>query len=115
MPHYLIERTFHSEGEKDLPGPHDSLQAHLGFTENNSLAGVRWIHSFVTPSGNKSFCLYEGPTPEAVRQAAGFNDLPIDRISEVFFQAPYEITSWVELAASEIPNRAEHGNEESGS
>jgi len=109
MPHYLIERTFHSEGKKGLPGPHDSLQVHRSFTENNNLACVRWIHSYVTPSGNKSFCLYEGPTPEAVRQAAGFNGLPVDRISEVHMQAPYENTSWVELTASKISNRVEQG------
>ena len=92
MPLYLVERTFPLETNWDLPNPRESFQIHQGFLENNDLAGVRWMHSFVTPNGSKSFCLYEGPNPEAVRRAAGLNGLPVDRISEVQVHAPYEIS-----------------------
>lgn len=83
MPCYLVERTFPLEADPDLPGPRDSRQIYQAFLENNDRAGVHWICSFVTPNGLKSFCLYAGPTPAAVRRAAELNELPVDRISEV--------------------------------
>jgi hypothetical protein len=81
MPRYLIERTFHEN--LGLPGPDQGDQARLAFVENNSLAGVTWIYSYVSPDRKKSFCIYDAPTPEALRRAAQHNGLPIDRITEV--------------------------------
>jgi hypothetical protein len=37
----------------------------------------------------KSFCIYEAPTPEAIRKTAVRNDLPVDRITEVRVLDPY--------------------------
>jgi hypothetical protein len=81
MPRYLIERTFHEN--LILPGPEQGEVARLAFIENNSLDGVTWIHSYVSPDRKKSFCIYDAPSPEALRRAAQRNDLPIDRITEV--------------------------------
>jgi hypothetical protein len=81
MPRYLVERSFRDDF--NLPGPGDSEHARLRFIEINSLLGAVWIHSYVSPDRKKSYCLYEAPTPEAVRQAATRNGLPVDRITEV--------------------------------
>jgi Protein of unknown function (DUF4242) len=87
MPRYLVERTF-QEGAA-LPGPSKGLQERQEFLENNAFAGVTWVYSYVAPDNRKSFCIYDAPTPEALRQAAQRNDLPVDRITEVSILDPY--------------------------
>ena len=87
MPRYLIERTF--QEEFCLPGPGYAQTDRQRFLENNTLMGVVWLYSFVSPDRKKSYCLYDAPTPEALRQAAQQNDLPIDRILEVSRLDPY--------------------------
>jgi hypothetical protein len=87
MPRYLIERTFKnnlitslsSDGEKD----------HLSFINNNSECNATWLHSYISDDKSKSFCIYDAPTPEAVRKAATRNRLPIDKITEVKILEPY--------------------------
>jgi hypothetical protein len=51
--------------------------------------GVTWVHSYVTQDKKKTFCVYDGPTPEAIRKVAERNGLPVDRISEVRVLDPY--------------------------
>lgn len=87
MPSYLVERTFLETPA--LPGPEQDLQARLTFIANNALDGVTWILSYIAPGRKKSFCLYEAPSPEAIRRAAERNGLPVDRISEVRVLDPY--------------------------
>ena len=36
-----------------------------------------------------TFCVYDAPTPEAIRATATANDLPVDRITEVRVLDPY--------------------------
>jgi hypothetical protein len=36
-----------------------------------------------------TFCVYEAPSPEAIRSAAARNRLPIDRITQVRVLDPY--------------------------
>jgi hypothetical protein len=81
MPRYLIERTFHADfniPDSGAPGQDRQL-----FTENNAMVGVVWIYSLVSPDRKKSYCIYDAPTPESLRQAALRNRLPVDRITEV--------------------------------
>ncbi len=87
MPRYLIEREF-PEG---LKIPTDEAGASLCRTvaDNNAEDGVTWVHSYVTPDGTRTFCIYDGPSPEAVRHAAARNKLPISRITEVRVLDPY--------------------------
>jgi hypothetical protein len=87
MPRYLIERDF-PEG---LAIPPDEIGATLCRTviENNAEDGVTWVHSYVTPNRKRTFCVYDGPTPEAVRRAAARNKLPISQITEVRVLVPY--------------------------
>lgn len=87
MPRYMVERQFPSPIE--IPTTADGRKAMLGVIENNGTEQVFWVQSFVTDDHSKTFCIYDGPSPEAVRRAAGLNDLPVDRISEISVLDPY--------------------------
>lgn len=87
MPRYLIERTF--TDKIDLPSLEFGVPHHLEFIENNTLDGVTWVQSYIVPDKNKSYCIYDAPSPEALRRAAQRNRLPIDRITEVRVLSPY--------------------------
>ena len=87
MPRYVVERTFPTGLE--IPSTPDGLKACLGVVDNNGTEGVTWVKSFVTDDHGKTFCIYDGPSPEAIRRAAGLNGLPVDMISEVSVLDPY--------------------------
>jgi len=87
MPRYLIERSF-AEG-LHIPTSLDGVAACADVVSTNSDHGVTWLHSYVSPDKSRSFCVYDAPSPEAVRQCAARNQLPIDRITEVRVLDPY--------------------------
>ena len=57
--------------------------------ERNELAGVTWIHSYVSDDRSKTFCIYDGPSPEAMRKTAADNRLPVDVVTQVHVLDPY--------------------------
>jgi hypothetical protein len=75
---YLVERTF-------PVGALDGLDAATKekVNANNASLGVRWVHSYANADKTKTFCVYEGPSEAAVREAAALNALPIDSVTEV--------------------------------
>ncbi len=87
MPRYLIERDF-PEG---LAIPMNEAGAEICRTviENNAESLVTWAYSYVTPDRKQTFCVYDGPEPEAVRRAATNNRLPVSKITEVRVLNPY--------------------------
>jgi hypothetical protein len=87
MPRYVVERTF-PEG---LHIPIDALGAEAcsSVVGNNADETVFWVNSYVSEDKAKTFCVYDGPTPEAIRRAAQRNDLPVDRITQVTVLDPY--------------------------
>ena len=87
MPRYMVERTF-PEG-LEIPTTADGLATCLGVVDNNTTEQVTWVRSFVTDDHSKTFCIYDGPSPEAIRRVAGLNGLPVDVISEVRVLDPY--------------------------
>lgn len=87
MPRYVVERTF-PDG-LGLPSNAEGAQVCLTVVGNNAQDGVTWVHSYVTPDKKKTFCIYDAPTPEAIRRAAQRNSLPVDRITEVRVLDPY--------------------------
>ena len=56
--------------------------------ERNGEAGVNWVHSYVSADKRTTFCIYDGPTPEAIRKAAARNGQPVDQITEVLGARP---------------------------
>lgn len=87
MPRYLVERTF-PDGLA-IPMTEEGSQACLSVVGNNSEYNVSWVHSYVSPDHKHTFCIYDAPTPEAIRAAAKRNSLPVDRITEVSVLDPF--------------------------
>jgi hypothetical protein len=87
MPRYLVERTF-PKG-LTIPLNDDGKKAVASVIAKNAELGVTWVQSFVAPGNTFTYCIYDGPTPEAVRKVADFNGLPVDRVTEVTVLDPY--------------------------
>ena len=63
VPIFIVERTFADELEP-------SLEAADGINRINDEEGVRWMYSFLSADKRKTYCLYEAPSPQAIRTAA---------------------------------------------
>lgn len=87
MPRYMVERTF--PGGLEIPSNADGANAMAGIVSNNAQGGVTWITSYVTNDKLRTVCIYDGPTPEAIRKVAGINGLPIDSVTPVRVLDPY--------------------------
>jgi hypothetical protein len=87
MPRYLVERTF-PEGLQILTSE-EGASICLHVVDNNADDGVTWVHSYVSDDKKKTYCIYDGPHPEAIRRAARRNGLPIDSITRVTVLDPY--------------------------
>ncbi len=87
MPRYIVERSF----PDGLIIPTDAVgaKATLDVVDNNADLGVTWVHSYVSEDKSKSFCVYDAPTPEAIRQTAKDNGLPAEVIAQVRVLDPY--------------------------
>ena len=83
----MIERVF-PDGWS-IPAGAEGKERCVAIVERNADEGVTWLHSYVSDDGQRAFCLYDAPTPEALRRAARRNGLPIDRINEVRELDPY--------------------------
>jgi hypothetical protein len=87
MPRYMVERTF-PDGLR-IPVTEQGAQACSAVVRTNTESGVTWLHSYVSQDLRKTFCVYDGPTPEAIRETAQNNNLPIDSITAVSVLDPY--------------------------
>jgi hypothetical protein len=87
MPRYMVERTF-PDG-LNIPTNAEGAQACLGVVDKNAAEGVTWVHSYVSDDKTHTYCVYDGPSPDAIRRSAGTTGLPIDSISEVRVLDPY--------------------------
>ena len=76
MPLYVIERNFADQ----LELTDDDVR--LIQTVNGD-EGVHWLFSFLSADKKKTYCLYEAPNAEAIREAAQRLNVPADEIIEV--------------------------------
>ncbi len=76
MPIFMVERNYAEELEP-------SFDAADGINRINAEEGVRWLYSFLSADKRKTYCLYEAPSPEAIKSAAVRAGLPTDVIVEV--------------------------------
>ena len=81
MHRYLVERTFAPGSQSLAPALGEAAQPM--FIQAHDVCGVTWLRSYLTPDLGRSYCIVDGPSPEAVRKAARASGLPVDRISEV--------------------------------
>ena len=90
MPRYVVERIF-PEG-LSLPMDETGAEICRSVVSTNAQDQVTWIHSYVSEDKQKTFCIYDSPSPEAIWQAARRSQLPVDRITEVYVLDPYFYT-----------------------
>jgi hypothetical protein len=76
MPLFLIERNF----AEQLEVTRDHV---MQVTRINADVGVQWPLSFLSADKKKTYCLYEAPSAEAIREAARRANVPADVIVEV--------------------------------
>lgn len=87
MPRYIVERIF-TDG-LHIPISPEGAGMCSNVVHNNADTGVTWIHSYVSSDKKKTFCVYDAPSPEAIRKVAQVNNLPVERITEVSVLDPY--------------------------
>jgi len=73
---FVIERNF----AEQLQLSTDSARL---ITEINGDVGVHWLFSFLSADRKKTYCLYEAPNADAIREAARRARIPADVIVEV--------------------------------
>lgn len=76
MPIFMVERRYADELEA-------SAERVDGINRINEEEGIQWLYSFLSADKRKTYCLYEAPSPEAIRRAATRADLPADVVVEV--------------------------------
>jgi Protein of unknown function (DUF4242) len=87
MPRYVVQREF-PDG-LNVPISEAGARACLAVVDSNMADGVTWVHSYVSADKKKTFCVYDAPSPEAIRRTANRNKLPVESITEVRILDPY--------------------------
>jgi Protein of unknown function (DUF4242) len=87
MPRYVVQRTF-PEG-LTVCATDGGAELCRGVVERNAEESVTWITSFVSDDKTRTFCIYDAPSPEAIRKTASRNELPVDQITRVSVLDPY--------------------------
>ena len=87
MPRYIVEREF--PNGLNIPVDEAGARACLAVVDSNMTEQVTWVQSYVSSDRKKSFCVYDGPSPEAIRRTARKSNLPVEHITEVRVLDPY--------------------------
>ena len=78
MPRYIVERTVPKMSQEEWQAVGKQV---VKVTEE--MLGVTWIKSCISESAGKTYCEFEAPNPEALREHAKRANLPVDRITLV--------------------------------
>ena len=76
MPMFLIERNFAEELQMNKEAV-DQIKS------VNEDMGLNWLFSFLSADKKKTYCLYEAPNAELIRENARRLGLPADVVVEV--------------------------------
>ena len=87
MTRYMVERDF-PQG-LNIPLNSDGKTTMEKIVHNNAKLGVTWVQSYVNANKSKTFCVYDAPSPEAIRQAGEISGVPVGTITEVSVLTPY--------------------------
>ena len=88
---FLVERCFAEQLNVTSDGAKTISQV-------NADVGVQWLISFLSADKKKTYCLYEAPNAEAIREAARRNGIPADHIIEVGELTPDGLTGAINRA-----------------
>jgi hypothetical protein len=91
MPKYMVERNLPGLTEEQLAAAAASAKTATTRMANEGVP-VRYLRSTFVPSEDKCFCLFEGPSAEAVREANERAGLPLERITEALHVASEDLT-----------------------
>ena len=84
MPRYLVEHDFGSDMD---------VQAMKDWVGSPSTAVgddvVTWVDSYISVDYTRTYCIYNAPTPDAIRRYAAMNNLPVNRITEIRRPEPF--------------------------
>jgi len=84
---YVVERSF-PDG-LNIPVDSKGSEICLAVVSTNAEDNVSWVHSYVTEDKKKTFCIYDAPSPDAIRKSAKKNGLPVGNIIQVSVLDPY--------------------------
>ena len=87
MPRYLVQRRF--ANGLHIPMDLQGAKTCQSVIDTNAQEGVTWLHSYVSDDLGTTFCIYDGPDPEAIRAVASRNGLPVESVSRVRVLDPY--------------------------
>jgi hypothetical protein len=87
MPRFIVERTF-PDGLA-IPTTDQGATSCLAVIDNNAEESVTWVTSYVSVDRTRTYCIYDGPSPESISRAATANGLPVDAVAEVRVLDPY--------------------------
>ncbi len=76
MPLFVIERNFVEALDPDEVD-------YTGIELVNDDTAIRWVYSFLSADHKKTYCLYEAPNADAIREAAARLGVPADVVIEV--------------------------------
>ncbi len=75
---FMIERTFAEVLNADIDEEGDAVTEAL-----NDELGLEWVHTFLTADRTRTYCLYESPNAELLKEHARRLGIPADAIVEV--------------------------------
>ena len=75
---FMIERNFAETLSADADPEEDKL-----IDAVSTEMGLEWLHTFLSADGKRTYCLYEAPNADALREHASRLGLPADTIVEV--------------------------------
>lgn len=78
MSRFIVTRTLPAMTAEELEGVGKKVVEVCDEMET-----VTWIRSHLTADGKHSFCEFEAPSPEAVREHASRAGLPVDDVIEL--------------------------------
>jgi Protein of unknown function (DUF4242) len=80
MPRYLVQRRL--AGAPEI-GADDGQPASPAETGAYAGLGVTWLQSYVSADKTTAFGIYDGPSEEAIEQAAQVTGRPADSVNEI--------------------------------
>jgi hypothetical protein len=87
MARFIVERTF--PNGLQVPMTDEGAKGCLQIVAVNGEQDVTWVNSYVSLDKTKTYCVYDAPSPEAIRQSARRNNLPVETITQVTVLDPY--------------------------
>ncbi|MGH8264349.1 MAG: DUF4242 domain-containing protein [Steroidobacteraceae bacterium] len=87
MPRFMIDRNF--PAGLAIPMTAEGAEGCARIVAVNAEKGVTWVHSYVSSDRTRTYCLYDAPSPDAIREVAHRSELPVGSITEVTVLDPY--------------------------